>query len=232
MYRAAADATACLAAFAERGINPVTAAIADAASVIEWTHYPAGDAVGPSCQFYYHSHAAGERTAGEHGHFHIFLRTSNQPGCEPRLTVKSGETASLSHLVGVSMDASGNIIRMFTTNHWVTGETWFGADAMIRMLNELGSRPARPSGGLDRWVTAILGMFRPQIEDLISARDKRLSEFEIAHPGCHVLEERALYLTSERPVNFLSQIRAIEAALCEASDTSANLVGDIITGAG
>jgi Domain of unknown function (DUF6969) len=216
MYQAAAEATSCLAAYADAGINPVTAAIAGAASVIEWTHYPTGDAVGSNCQFYYHSHAAGERATGEHGHFHVFLRTK-QPGFEPRLGVESGETASLSHLVGMSMAASGSITRLFTTNRWVTGETWYGAHAMIRMLDEVVAQSPRSSCDLGRWVTATLGMFRPQIEDLIHARDSRLVEFEITHPGCTVLEDRALYVTSERPVDFLCQIRAIEAALCSAS---------------
>ena len=216
MYESAAEATSCLAAYAEAGINPVTAAIASAATVIEWAHYPAGDAVGPNCQFYYHTHAADERATGEHGHFHVFLRTK-QPPCEPRLAVPSDETASLSHLVGISMDASGNIIRLFTTNHWVTGEIWYGANAMIRMFDDLVTQPALCASDLGRWVTAMLGMFRLEIEDLIRARDSRLREFEIAHPSCNALEDRALYVTSERPVNFLSQIRAIEAALCKVS---------------
>ncbi|MEE8172364.1 MAG: hypothetical protein V3T62_05480, partial [Alphaproteobacteria bacterium] len=38
----------------------------------------------------------------------------------------SGDDA-LSHIIGISMDAKGMPIRLFTTNRWVTGEAWYKA---------------------------------------------------------------------------------------------------------
>jgi len=102
---------------------------------------------------------------------------------------------------------------LFTTNRWVTGEAWYDADAVIGMLVRFDMTVERSSPELNRWMTAVIRMFRPQIEDLIRARDARVAQFQAAHPGSDVFEDRALQATSEMPVDFLAQIRAIEAAL-------------------
>ncbi len=56
-------------------------------------------------------------------------------------------------------------------------------------------------------------MFRPQIADLLRARDDTVAELQRAHPGANVFEHRALQITSEISVDFLAQIRALETAL-------------------
>ena len=45
----------------------------------------------------------------------------------------------------------------------------------------------------------------------------RLAQYRAAHPAGDVLEDRALQVTSETPVDFLAQIAAIEAALQQQS---------------
>ena len=113
----------------------------------------------------------------------------------------------------VSTDASGRLIRLFTTNRWVTDETWSDAGTVIGMLDRFDVTADKPSPELNRWVSATLRMFRPQIVDLIEARDARIAQFKAAHPDSDVYEDRALQVTSEIPVDFLAQIRAIETAL-------------------
>jgi Domain of unknown function (DUF6969) len=220
MYDPAAEATECAAALAERGANPVTEALAGATVVEEWMHFPPGDVIDPQThsQFYYHAHAAEERAAGEHGHFHTFLRPRKidpalKPAAVADLPDASDEPAWIVHLVGISTDASGRLIRLFTTNRWVTGEVWFDADSVISLLDRFDMTVETPSRDLNRWVTAVVHMFRPQIEDLIRARDEHVAQFWRAHPGSNVFEDRALQVTSEMPVDVLAQIRAIEAAL-------------------
>lgn len=220
MYDAAAEATECVARLAQSGTNPVTEVLAGADVVEEWAHFPPGDVSDPQThsQFYYHAHAAGERVANEHGHFHTFVRPKKiDPELQPAQITDApspgDEAAWITHLVGISTDASGRIIRLFTTNRWVTGEVWYDADAVIGLLDRFDMTVRRPSPDLNRWVTAVVHMFRPQIADLIRARDSAVVDFERAHPGSDVFEHRALQVTSEIEVDFLAQIRAIEAAL-------------------
>lgn len=220
MYYAAADATECAAALAHRGTNPVTEVLDGAEVVEEWMHFPPGDAFDPNThsQYYYHAHAAAERVDNEHGHFHTFVRPKKlapelAPAPVPAGENPEDEAGWITHLVGISTDASGHVIRLFTTNRWVTGEVWYDADAVIRLLDRFDITVERPSHDLNRWVAAVIRMFRPQIVDLVRARDLRIAEFKAAHPGRDVFEDRDLQVTSEMPVNFLDQIRAIEAAL-------------------
>ena len=205
MYEAAAEAVDSLRAMAADGLNPVTAALAGATAVEEWAHFPAGDAVDAAaqCRFFYHAHAAEERADGEHGHFHTFV----QPHAA------AGDTPSVTHLIGISTDASGRVIRLFTTNRWVTGEAWHDADSTIGMLDRFDMTRNAASSPLDRWVTAVIRMFRPQIAGLLHARDRRIAAFRAAHPDSDVFEDRALQITSEMPVDLLAQIRAIETLL-------------------
>jgi hypothetical protein len=220
MYDAAAEATECATALARRGANPVTEVLSGADVVEEWAHFPPGDVLDAHThsQFYYHSHAAEERVAGEHGHFHTFVRpkkidSSLQPVALKAAPSVDDTAAWVTHLVGISTDASGRVIRLFTTNRWVTGEVWYDADAVIGLLDRFDVTVATPSSELNRWVTAVIHMFRPQIADLIHARDVAIADFARTHPASDVYEDRALQVTSEIDIDFLGQIRAIEHAL-------------------
>jgi hypothetical protein len=209
MHAAAEQATACLAAMAGRGVNPVTQAIGGAAVVREWAHFPPGDVIDPATRsrYYYHAHCASERAPGEHGHFHTFARADGGQG-------------AFAHLAGISTDASGGLLRLFTTNRWVTDERWLDAGAVCRLLGDFDTGSAAPACELHRWVPAVLRMFRPQIAHLLQARDAAVSALRAADPGQDALENRALAVTSEMPVDFLAQIRAIENALAD-SETPA-----------
>ncbi len=213
MYDAAVEATECAAALAHNATNPVTEALGGATVVEEWMHFPEGDVVDPHThsQFYYHAHAAEERAGHEHGHFHTFIRPRKiDPALDPvSLADASTDQNACTHLVGISTDASGRVIRLFTTNRWVTGEVWYDADAVISLLDRFDITVDSPSLDLNRWVSAVMRMYRPQIADLIRARDVAVA----SHPGDNVFEDRTLQVTSEIPVDFLEQIRAIEAAL-------------------
>jgi hypothetical protein len=123
------------------------------------------------------------------------------------------EADAVTHLVGISTDAEGQLIRLFTTNRWVTGEAWYNADAAIRILERFDITTEQPSRRLNRWLSAVVRLFRPQIVDLIRARDATMARWRRAHPERDVFEDRALQVTSEMPVDFLAQARAIEAAL-------------------
>lgn len=222
IYDAAAEVIECVAALAGKGKNPVTAALAGSPAVEEWAHFPPGDIVDRNThsQFYYHAHAAEERADGEHGHFHTFVRPKKLFPDLALLAVaddaaSTPQDAWVAHLAGISTDASGNLIRLFTTNRWVTGEVWYGAEDAVGMLDRFDITADKPSSELNRWVSAVIRMFRPQIAALLRKRDETVAHWQAAHPDRDVFEDRDLQVTSELTVDFLAHIRAIEAALAK-----------------
>ena len=60
-------------------------------------------------------------------------------------------------------------------------------------------------------------LFRPQIEDLILKRDKKIKMWQKKHPGKDIFEDRDLEVTSESVVSVEQQIRGLEKALGVAS---------------
>jgi hypothetical protein len=214
MYEAAAEATDCVRTLAETGHNPVTEVLQGASVVDEWAHYPEGDVFDPrtGARYYYHAHAADERVGNEHGHFHTFMRPQ-MLGLSVSDQQRQAAPTALAHLIGISTDAYGSVIRLFTTNRWVTGETWYDADSMFEMLARFDIDLDLTSRPLNRWLTKIVRMFRPQIVDLIYTRDERIANYQVQHADSNVFEDRGLQITSEMPIEFLAQIRAIERAL-------------------
>ena len=49
------------------------------------------------------------------------------------------------------------------------------ADAAIRMLERFAITIEPPSRAFNRWVSAVIRLFRPQIVDLIRARDETIA---------------------------------------------------------
>lgn len=188
IYDAAAEAIAALERMAASGRNPVTSALDGADVVEEWSHYPEGDSRGAASRYYYHAHPADERGALEHGHFHIFL--------EPPVDEAASQPT---HVVGLAMDAGGRLLRLFTINAWVTGETWREAKWIAERLPEfrITSDPARRD--LDRWISAAVRLFRPQIEALLHARDATLAVLLEQDPAA--LEDRSVRILSEMPAD-------------------------------
>ncbi len=220
MYYAAADATECAAALAHSGSNPVTAVLNGAEVAGEGMHVPPEGVIdeGTHSQYYYRCGAAEKRGHGEHGYFHIFVRPKLVApklvpipvpfGCNP-----ADEASWTAHLVGIATGPTGQVIRLFTTNRWVTGEVWYDAAAVISLLDSFAITIDKPSHDLSRWITAVVRMFRPQIADLIRARDAKIEEYKAVHPVRNVFEDRTLAVISDIPADFFNQIRAIEAAL-------------------
>ena len=223
----------CHAAFAQDG--PVNAALLGE-PVEEWRHYPGGDAFDPAthAQYFYHLHPPGGRGAGEHGHFHTFLRARGMPAgmrplVLPELAIAGSPDAPTHgpsapqaqedgdpwcHLVAVAMDAAGRPIRLFTTNRWVTGETWYRAGDVAAMLDRFVVARGAAPGPLDRWITAMLGLFRPQISALLQERDDAVMGWRRRRRGkVHVFEDRRLEVTSALDIDVAEHCRAIDAAL-------------------
>lgn len=238
------EAVDCLRVLAKTGDSVVSEALRGTEGFYEWRHYPEGDVYDPAthAQFYYHAHPPAERGAGEHGHFHTFLRPRGMPpGLRPLILPElsipdapaqphspvlppasqpnqGADNDKLSHLVGISMDTRALPVGLFTTNRWVTGETWYGAEDVIAMLDRFAIDLARPSWALNRWLTAMFGLFRPQMIVLLRERDAAIMNWRRRHRGkVHVFEDRRVEVTSSIAIDLDDQLRRVEAALRRAA---------------
>jgi Domain of unknown function (DUF6969) len=218
MTAAGAEIVECVRVLVKSGGNLVGELLRDAGTFYEWNHYPEGDIYDHEthAQYYYHAHPT-ELRGGEHGHFHTFLRIKGMPpNTHPApvadLEIPKGDNDILSHIIGISMDPHGIPIRLFTVNRWVTGEVWFAAADVIRMIDRFEIDLARPSWPVNRWLNAMLRLFRPQIVALIEARDRRLGEWAADHPERNAYEDRELEVTSTIDISIDDQIAAVHAA--------------------
>lgn len=214
MQSAGHDAQRCMAALRKVGYNLVGEVLKDQGQFVKLAHYPKGDVYDRDShsQYYYHAHRD-----GEHGHFHCFLRAAGMPrGVAPVSAAATHDwpkgDKALAHLVAISMDRFGVPLRMFTTNQWVTGETWYPAADMLRMIDRFSVDHAFPSWPTNLWLTAMFGLFRPQIAALITARDTALHAHAATVKG-DPFEDRGLETITECPISIDAQMTAIAAAL-------------------
>ena len=165
-----------------------------------WAHYPARDAVDAHSgyRFYYHAHE--RRMHGEHGHFHVFAP----------LAPRAGE-ADYVHLVGLSVDARGFPLRVFTTNQWVTAERWTPASRILRALERLDLSQARPSR-VARWVQDSMRLFAPQIAAVVQRRDARITQRAASLGDDGARADRRTHIVSQCRVDLLRQFEFLEAA--------------------
>lgn len=218
MAGAAAEVAECLRVLNKSGLNLVGEVLRGFGEFTEFEHYPPDDVYDPEshAQYYFHAHAPGEREWSDYGHFHIFLRPKGMPpGIRPLAVPEgeppSGENNALSHLIAISMTRDGLPARLFTTNRWVSAETWYEAEDVVRMLDHCVFDVAWPSWPLNRWLSAMLVLFRPQIEDLIRRRDRAVQEWAKDHPGEDVFEDRRLEITSALDISLERQLGELAA---------------------
>lgn len=219
MQAAGEEVLECHRVLANTGDNIVGELIKTAEEFYEWDHYPDGDVYDEQSdsQFYYHAHPQ-ELRSGEHGHFHTFLRPDGMPkGIRPAMVpdfkMPEGENEALSHLIAISMDKFGIPIRLFTTNRWVTGEVWYAAPDVQKMLDCFNIDHAQPSWPVNRWVGGMIRLFRPQISNLLDARDQAIEAWQGAYPDRNVFEDEEFEITSYLDINLDDQIAAIDAEM-------------------
>lgn len=216
MAEAGVTIVRCIDELRDSSRNLVIDVLRDADAFVEWDHYPAGDVYDERsrCQYYFHAHAPGGRSETDFGHFHTFMdvrknrRRESGRGPRPRLT----------HLVGISMTPTGFPVRLFTTNRWVTDEVWRKADDIISQLDRFAVQRYEDFPA-DRWLTAMIVLFRPQIEKLLLDRDLQLEQWQLTHPGADAFEDTRLEITSHLAISLFEQIEALDREL-DRRDTS------------
>ncbi len=182
--------------------------------VVPYTHYPPGDVYdyASHSQYYFHSHRSGEI-----GHIHTFLRPRGMPlgvhPADPSDWRGPDDNDALSHLVAIGLGQDGWPTQLFTTNRWVTAEVWYRADAVKQMLPCFSIAHDRPSHWANLWVSSLVGLFAPQIEWLLDARDAVIENNRHRLPGIPVLEDRDLEMTSAIDISVHNNIEKIISAV-------------------
>ncbi|MGF1628763.1 MAG: hypothetical protein ACFCUT_04785 [Kiloniellaceae bacterium] len=205
---------------AKTGDNIVGELLKHNGTFYEWDHYPPGDVYDHEThgQYYYHAHAAGQRFASEHGHFHTFVRPQGmppgiRPAAVPGFVAPEDPNDALSHLVAIAMTPAGLPFRLFTVNRWVTGEVWYRADDVIRLLDVFRIDHAQPSWPVNRWISAMVALYKPQIADLLQARDRKVAGWRDYNADGDVFEDRDLEVTSFLDISIDRQVQGVAQAL-------------------
>jgi hypothetical protein len=178
-----------------------------------WEHYPDDDARDSQTlsRWYYHVHSPGERDPGEHGHFHLFLHRSQiDPAATPWARPAEGEDAlaHVTHIAGLSIDRQGVPISWFTTNRWVTDEFMYPAQTMIAHLDRYSVDHTPEDGAVNRFLTAMVALYRDEIGELLIERDKRLAELSAGEEGREVFDAGNDVL-SVRPIDLDAKIESL-----------------------
>lgn len=183
----------------------------------QWAHYPDDDVIDDASryQFFYHSHSPEDRdAAGEHGHFHVFARQDRhghgiELGTEQdflqHLNGEQAADANTIHLLCVSLDAKGVPTALFTVNRWVTGDHLLGAAMTLQLLSGFTIQ-AKNALRISKWLTALLTIFRPQIEQLLIERDKTLLKLASTRRKPGLLEDESVELLSSVSIDIDQQI--------------------------
>lgn len=235
MKAAAAIIRKCRRDLAAHDTDLLKELTAGSAVFSDWRHYPDGEVFDPKshAQYFFHAHpasghpAASGLPAWERGHFHTFLRAEGMPpGVVPMLLpelavadvpalppqaapIKRGTRDEVSHLVAIAIDLRGEPMRLFTTNRWVTGETWYRSDDVIKMLDRFAVAEVEPSDVLNRWVGAMIQLFRPQIGALLRARDETVMAWR-RRRRTQVFEDPRLEVTSSLDISLDGQVALLD----------------------
>lgn len=240
---AAATIRECRHVLAASGSTIVREAVGGTAPIADWRHYPDRDAYDPvsHAQYFYHRHTEAELATGaepaEHGHFHLFLRAEGMPrGVTPLILpetaianlptppqaapAKRGSCDEVSHLVAIAVNGDGEALRVFTTNRWVTGETWYRAEDVIRMLDRFALPSAEPASVINRWLTAIVRLYQPEIAMLLRKRDEAVMDPRRRRRKVDVFEDPSLEVTSSLTIDLEARLTAVDRLVSEPASTS------------
>ena len=238
MIAAAAIVRECRRDLAARNTDVVGEVIGSSA-ICAWRHYPEGEVFDATshAQYFFHAHAPDSRPPSERGHFHTFLRAEGMPsGVAPLLLpelavadvaapppqaapLKRGERDEVSHLIAIAVDVRGEPMRLFTTNRWVTGETWYRAEDVTQMLDRFSIAETEPSAVLNRWIGAMIHLFRPQIAALLQARDETVMAWR-RRRRTHVFEDPRLEITSSLDIQLDTQLALVDRARDRSDDAA------------
>lgn len=179
-----------------------------------WQHYPKKDARDRDTRsrWYYHVHAPGDRDADEHGHFHLFLHRTQLPeGSVPTVMPPEGEDAKahVTHIAGLSINHQGIPRAWFVTNRFITNEFLYPADVMIAHLPDYMVDNTQEDSLVNRFVTAMVALYRDEIAELLRLRDVRQAELVAEHGATAYEKESGVDLLASIPIDLDAKIESL-----------------------
>ena len=200
----------CQSQLAESRQSVVSACLATGNQFREWDHYPDSDVIDPEtkAQYFYHAHAEPDRmendpTLGENGHFHILMR-NEAPSSNAYITP---DTPALTHIIAISMDASGQPRALFTVNHWVTDGIYEPAAVVKQFLYCYEITFDHELHLVSKWICSLLRLFQDKIKDLLDDRDKALASY--GNQGSKVYEDRSLEIISYKQISISDKLNEL-----------------------
>jgi len=180
-----------------------------------WEHYPEKDARDrdTKSRWYYHVHAPGQRDADEHGHFHLFLHRSQLPeGLLPQVMPPQGEDAKahVTHIAGLSINHQGIPRAWFMTNRFVTNEFLYPADVMIKHLPNYMVDNTAEDSLVNRFVTAMVALYRDELAELLHQRDAALSNLVKEHGEAGYEKASGMEVLAQIPIDLDAKIETID----------------------
>jgi hypothetical protein len=210
--RAAAEALiSATLAVAEAGKPLMLRVVPADGDFLAWDHYPAEDAVDArsGARWFYHAHGPGERDAGEHGHFHLFLdrKSFSDVRLEPLAGPPGGASsgADIVHLIAIAIDLDGLPTRIFTVNRWVTDEWLYAAGEIQEKLGSFDLSSATGDLLVNGWLTAAAAFFRPEIETALQLRDAEIARWQLSDDP---FEDRSREILSSLPIDINAAVAA------------------------
>ena len=195
----------CLQGFVDTGRAPLAHVLGDQTRATTWQQYQGTDgapvdSTSGELHYFYHAHAMRGAAEAEHGHFHLFAQLGADVGGTPRYT----------HLLAIGVDARGLPLRLFTTNRWVTDETWTSANRVIALTAKISAAGVPDDSCVQHWLRLQLGVFAPQIAELLRHRDRRmgLRLQRGGRPG--LFEDRRIHVISQCQVSVEHQLMALD----------------------
>lgn len=223
LVRAADEVLKQLETFASLGATPVGQMLKGAGKFTEDTHYPDGDVhdEDTGAQYYYHAHRGSET---ENGHFHLFMRGSSippymQPAFLPFAKDRPSGADAIAHIVAISIGHDSLPTKLFTTNQWVTGETFYSAADTCELASRFKIASDELFTETSRFISALVALFLPQIEQLHLERDERIAAWSGKDPSVDVLEDEELEILSEVAIDIDAQIAMIDAEVARRKAT-------------
>jgi hypothetical protein len=135
---------------------------------------------------------------------------ANLPTPPQAAPAKRGARDEVSHLIAIAVDHDGEPVRLFTTNRWVTGETWYRADDVIRMLDRFALDTAEPAGPVNAWLAAMVRLYQPEIAMLLRERDRTVMDPRRQRRRVDVFEDPRLEVTSSLAIDLESRLAAAD----------------------
>ena len=179
--------------YLNQGRNLAWAAMAGAQNLTLLRHHPLHDVVDSQARtrFYYHAHPL-EGGDEEHGHFHLFHQSKH----------------GFHHIAALALDALGRPTRWFSTNRWVTGETWLPPKDIEPLVRHFHCQTRGRMAPVARWLTAMVALYQEELMALHRHRARRTSNLN-PDDLQQFAEDRGTHVLDSAPVVLQDRIQAI-----------------------